>query len=462
MELKMAEEKPWNAARLIPTSGINGADEQERRATSALLAVMSSVKEYGRALTARFGAPGGGMETFIEVPFMLGDKKIFPDGLIRVKWGKKLWTALVEVKTGANELQREQLENYLDVAREHRFDALITISNEIAPAAGVHPTVVDKRKLKSVSLHHLSWTEVLVAAVMQKEVRGVADPDQAWILGELIRYLEHPKSGAVELSDMGASWVPVRDAVVAGTLRRTDKDAAQLAARFDALVRFVTLKLGQRLGADVTQVLSKAEAATPALRIASLTEMLVNEGKLAGAIRIPNTVSPLTLTVDIRASQVTGSFSIAAPGEGKPTTRINWLLRQLKEAPETLRIEAFASRQRGGNAELLRTVRENPSALISDPTKELKTFTVTLIGKMGANRLSGRNGLIDSVMEGVMNSYDVIGQHLKDWSAAPPRLRKPDEVVVDEALPSDLPSAALSSQDSEPAPPASGGDADPA
>ena len=32
----MAEET-WHLARLIPTSGINGADEQERRATSALL-----------------------------------------------------------------------------------------------------------------------------------------------------------------------------------------------------------------------------------------------------------------------------------------------------------------------------------------------------------------------------------------------------------------------------------------
>jgi hypothetical protein len=39
----MAEET-WHQARLIPTSGINGADEQERRATSAALAVMSSVR----------------------------------------------------------------------------------------------------------------------------------------------------------------------------------------------------------------------------------------------------------------------------------------------------------------------------------------------------------------------------------------------------------------------------------
>lgn len=445
----MAEENPWNVARLIPTSGINGAEEQERRATSALLAVMSSVKEYGRVLTGRMGAPAGMLETFIEVPFQLGDKKVFPDGLIRVKRGSRVWTALVEVKTGNNELQREQLENYLDVAREHRFDALLTISNEIPPAAGTHPTVVDKRKSKYAAMHHLSWTEVLTAAIMQKEFRGVADPDQAWILGELIRYLEHPKSGAVEFTDMGPNWVPVRDAVSSGTLRKSDKGAAQVAGRFDALLRYGALKLGQRLGADVTQVLSKAEVANPALRIATVTDTLVTDGKMSGAIRIPNAVSPLTVTVDIRAAQVTCSFSTSAPAEGRPTTRVNWLLRQLKGAPDTLRIEAFAARQRGGTAELLKTAREDPGVLVADPTKEIRSFTVTYIGKMGGARLAGRSGFIDSVMDAILESYDVVGQRLKDWSAAPPRLRKPEEVVVDEQVSKDIPSAALSSQDDE-------------
>jgi hypothetical protein len=445
----MAEEKPWNAARLIPTSGINGAEEQERRATSALLAVMNSVREYGRAITMPFGAPAGAMETFIEVPFELQGRRVFPDGLIRVKWGKRVWVALVEVKTGTNELQREQLENYLDVAREHHFDALITISNEIAPAPGAHPTVVDGRKLRTVSLHHLSWTEVLAFAVMQREFRGVADPDQAWILGELIRYLEHPKSGALEFDDMGPSWVAVRDAVVAGTLRKTDKDAAHVAGRFDALLRYASLKLGQRLGAEVTQVLSRAETANPALRLAALTNMLVTEGVLRGEIRIPNTVSPLIVTADLRARQVTGSFDLTAPSEGRSTTRINWMLRQLRDAPDSLRIEAFVARQRSGNAELLRTARENPASLISDPAKELRSFTIAYLGKMGGNRSAGRGGFIDSVMDAVMSSYELIGQRLKDWSAAPPRLRQPGEVEVDEEIRSDLPSAALSSQDDE-------------
>jgi len=81
----MAEEA-WNEARLIPTSGINGADEQERRATSALLAVMAAVRDFGLGLIQPLGAPAGTTETFIEVPFLLGEKRIYPDGLIRVAW----------------------------------------------------------------------------------------------------------------------------------------------------------------------------------------------------------------------------------------------------------------------------------------------------------------------------------------------------------------------------------------
>src|SRR3954463_13932 len=175
----MAEET-WHAARLIPTSGINGAEEQERRATSALLAVMTSVREFGRAITSRVGAPAGTVETYIEVPFQLGERRLYPDGLIRVTRGQRSWTALVEVKTGTNKLETPQLEAYLDIAREAGFDAVLTISNEIPSMPGTHPTTVDKRKLRKVSLHHLSWTKVLTEAAMQKEHRGVADPDQAW------------------------------------------------------------------------------------------------------------------------------------------------------------------------------------------------------------------------------------------------------------------------------------------
>lgn len=443
------EEKSWNVARLIPTSGINGAEEQERRATSALLAVMSAVKEYGRTLTSPLGAPAGQLETFIEVPFDLGGKRVFPDGLIRVVRGSKSWTALVEVKTGANMLATEQLENYLDVAREHGYDALITISNEIPPSLGMHPTPVDKRKLRKVALHHWSWTEVLTHAVMQKEFKGVADPEQSWILGELIRYLEHPKSGAMSFEDMGASWVPVREAVAAGTLRANDKGAVEVAARFDALIRFACLRLGRQLGTEVTPGLSRQELADPVSRSAALAASLVKTGMLHSTLRIPNAISEMSVVVDLRASRVTCSFNLAAPRDGRPATRINWLTRQLKEASGTTRIEAFVQHGRSGTAELLRDVRENPTKLIVDPKKDIKSFTVAHLAPIGTKRSIGRGGFIDSVLDAIDSTYADVGQRLKAWAALPPRLRSDDEVEVQTEIAADLPSAALSSQDEE-------------
>jgi hypothetical protein len=40
----------WSKARLIPISGLRAAAEQETRATSALLAVMTIVPDFGRSL----------------------------------------------------------------------------------------------------------------------------------------------------------------------------------------------------------------------------------------------------------------------------------------------------------------------------------------------------------------------------------------------------------------------------
>lgn len=445
----MAEEM-WHEARLIPTSGINGAEEQERRATSALLAVMSAVREFGKALTKPLGAPAGAVEAYIEVPFELGDKRLFPDGLIRISRGQKAWTALVEVKTGTNQLAADQIENYLDIAREQGFDAVLTISNEIPAISGQHPTKVDKRKLNRVALHHLSWTQVLAEAVMQREFRGVADPDQAWILGELIRYLEHPRSGALEFGDMGDVWVTVRNAVSTGTLRQADKGVSEVVARFDALLRFASLGLGRQLGAEAATVISRRELADPSLRTQALIAALCERGDLSGAIRIPDTIGNLDVTADLRANQITCSVDVDAPREGRPTTRINWLLRQLRTAPDNTRIEVFTAYSRGaGAAELLRDVRSDPAKLLADPAKEPRAFRVALTTPMGGKRGRGRGAFIDSMLQAIDDFYASVMQHLKAWSAAPPKLRQAEaeEVATEQRTAPALVSTALSSQD---------------
>lgn len=132
----MAEDH-WQPARLIPTSGINGQEEAKRRATSALLAVLSSVREFGVAITKPIGAPVGQLVNLIEVPFKTSDDRtVYPDGLLETSRAGKTWTCLVEVQTGIAELERAQIETYLDVARDNGFQVVLTISSS-RPTKGV-------------------------------------------------------------------------------------------------------------------------------------------------------------------------------------------------------------------------------------------------------------------------------------------------------------------------------------
>lgn len=423
----------WQQARLIPTSGISGQEEAERRATSALLAVMGAVKEFGQGLLKPLGAPAGNVETFIEVPFKLGERTIYPDGLAEVTRGKRSWVSLIEVKTGTAELGREQVESYLDVARDRGFDAVITIANQLAPAPGVHPVDVDKRKLRKVVLHHLSWAEILTLAVQHRVHRGIADPDQAWILGELIRYLEHPKSGALDFTDMGSHWVSIRDALAAGTLRANDRGLLEVVSRWEQLLRFAALRLGRELGADVQVQLSRKEQNDPSVRIALQCASLVENGTLSGALRIPDAVGTLDVLTDLRAGTVCVSVDMDAPRGGRPATQVNWLIRQLRDAPDGLRIDAFAQGSRGSTSELLRTARENPGVLLVDPKRDLRVFRVAAMSSAGAKRGVGRGSFIDSVLTAVDGFYGTVLQQLRAWQPKAPRLPGSTKTAAEEA-----------------------------
>src|SRR3984885_11837598 len=167
-------EVDWERARLFPVSGIGGADEQERRAASALLAVVQSVREFGRAITVPMGAPAGRLSAYTEVPFSDGDKKLRPDGLLQVVSGQRTWTALGEVKTGRHELIAGQIEAYLDVARKHKFDALLTISNQVVATPGVHPVALPRARTQTARLYHLSWSQIRTEALIEQSNKSGA------------------------------------------------------------------------------------------------------------------------------------------------------------------------------------------------------------------------------------------------------------------------------------------------
>lgn len=135
-EVSLPTTENWLPARLIPTAGIRGEEEQERRATSALLAVMTAVPEFARAVLAHMGAPKGNVAAFYEVPLKgTNGKATRPDGAVVIERGRTRWSCLVEVKTGTNELRSDQMAGYIDMARAHDFDGVLSISNQITAEA---------------------------------------------------------------------------------------------------------------------------------------------------------------------------------------------------------------------------------------------------------------------------------------------------------------------------------------
>jgi hypothetical protein len=115
------------------------------------------VPAFAREVLSNAGAPVGKrlkIVCYTEVTFKTSDKgkKPRPDGLVVISNGPKNWTALVESKIGNSELTKEQVEEYLDLAKQYGINALITISNQFATTPTHHPVKVGKTK--SVRLNY--------------------------------------------------------------------------------------------------------------------------------------------------------------------------------------------------------------------------------------------------------------------------------------------------------------------
>jgi hypothetical protein len=295
-------------------------------------------------------------------------KTHIPDGAIIVERGKTRCTCLVEVKTGSAQLAPEQVNRYLDWARENRLDGVLTISNQITASAAESPVSVDGRKLRTTRLHHLSWWRIITEAIVQHRHRGVDDPDQAWLLGELIAYLDDERSGASGFEDMGENWVKVRTAV-----------------------------------------------------------SLAGEGRIEAAIRVPDAVGPVLVQADLRTRKVITSVTLDALGDGRPATRVNWLLRQLKEAPTGLLVEVSFANSKSTTAALLSAASEDPGSLLlsNDPKRQPRSFRLALSRPMGTKRGRGERSFVLETRRQAVDFYRELVQDLRPWRASAPRL--PDD-----------------------------------
>ena len=177
------------------------------------------------------------------------------------------------------------------------------------------PVSVDGRKLRTTGLWHFSWWRVLTEAVVQQRYHGISDPDQEWVLRELIHYLSSEASGAVGFEDMGENWVTVRKAAHDGTLRPGDAGALMspnAGSSSPTTSRSAFLRSWER-----TVTSQRPRKQTTTARLDQIVKSLADSGEMHATLRIPDAVGPLQIRTDLRARQTVTSVAIDAPREGR-------------------------------------------------------------------------------------------------------------------------------------------------
>ena len=417
-------------ARLIPATDIKGSHDQERRATSAFLAVLHGVPELTKAILKEYGVPAGDIQTFIEPEFKLDTKKVRPDGFIQITRGSKTFRIIVEVKTGKNELELSQLNDYLEIAKLEGFDMLLTISNQVLDDTGIHPTKgIDARKLRSTALVHLSWMRIISECIILSEHTGVNDSDRSWILKELIRFLQSDASGASEFNDMGTSWVSIRDGVRSGTIRKPDDNVIDVVTKFQNLVRYCALTLAARSGVEAQQVISKTAKSDGRKFLLNEAGELISKKSIKGALKIPGAASDLEILADIGSGMTHTSFEVSAPTEGKNKSRLNWILKQWKAVPTEALLSIGYKHSRIMEVPVkLSDLKSGEIEIPLDNSKEIATFRVSIVRASGEKRGRGKGAFIDSVLSQVELTYAELLQPIRPWVSSAPKL---SETVVD-------------------------------
>lgn len=415
-------------ARLIPTVADS---KKEERATSSLLASFMVVPAFAREVLSNAGAPVGKrlkIVCYTEVTLKATgkDKKPRPDGLIVISNGSKKWTALVESKIGNAELTQNQVEEYLEIAKKHSINALITISNQFATTPTHHPLSVSKVKLRSVELYHFSWLSLKSKAVLLTGSKKLDDPEQAFILSELVRYLDNDYSGVASLTKMPSNWKDVCNAVQQGTTINRECIEESVSG-WHQLLRHLALNLSMDIGQPIDVALSRARGKNADLNLSEDCKHLSDEGNLNAEFDIPNAASKLALSADFLRRTINISMKLNAPNDkSRATASINWITRQLRgKELANVSIRAYWPKRTPMTGGPLDEVIEDPASIIPSGISELPRYLeVARVIDLAAN-FKGTNMFVKVASIEFPLFYKDVGQHLSKWVPKAPKVKGP-------------------------------------
>lgn len=223
----------------------------------------------------------------------LTDKDI-PDAKIHLDQ-KTGWTALVEVKIGAADLDQAQLGRYLSRAIDQKSQALITISNEMCADPSMPPLRLKpaEKRLRKIEHYHWSWRYIIHQA-KETLLDGNLTETEKKILQHFVGFLTHTSSKVHGYHQMPKCWPGFVD-----TLRDkgnpSSDDVDDVIAGWFQECADLAMILSESLDVEVRQDISERSAE---LRKEAAEKLISKKRDLVAKFSLPNKIY-LNVELDI-------------------------------------------------------------------------------------------------------------------------------------------------------------------
>ena len=256
--------------------------------------------------------------------------------------------------------------------------------------------------------------------------KKIADPDKAYIMSEVVRYLDSESSGVESFSRMPQSWKDLCMSIQNGaTVSKNSEMVIESVGAWHQLLRQLALDLSIAIGESVEISLTRENIKDPESLLTQEATQLITSGSLDTELTIPNAASKLKVTADVARKVVFVSMKVDAPKDTKrATASINWLLRQLRNKDVgNLSIRAYWPRKMGTTIESIEALREDPSILVPEGSNVIPTsLEVCRVIDLGA-RFKGARTFVEDVSAVIPSFYKDAGQELSNWMPKAPSLK---------------------------------------
>ena len=410
-------------AKLFP---VFADTNREQRMTSIFLCVLCHVPDLAKSIMGSVGVKVGArskLQAFSEV-VLRGDvaSKSRPDGLLLVTQGTNTWSALVETKVAGNALDEDQVKRYVEVAREHGIDAVITISNQFVSRADQSPVSVPRTMLRKTSLFHWSWSWLATQCEILQAQQSINDTDHVFLTQQFLDFLSHPKTGVERFTQMPPAWKDVVQDVTNGTrLLKTSHDVEMAVASWFAELRDLSLHMSSNVGAQVDVRVERKLSGDAAARIKAGIDELVSDQTLTGVLQVPNAASDIQIDASLKTRTIAICMRLKARLDRKSSkARLNWVLKMLKVDDPRLHVRAHWPGRTASTMKSVEELRANPDLILPERSDALPhAFDVVVIERTG-KRFAGRKTFIEDIERMTAEYYEIAGVHLREWHAAPP------------------------------------------